>query len=243
MKPILVYLFMFSVITYSCGEKGTYEYKNTAELDKAYRVLRGLEEKKLKGSRITNANPGMDRRMRNYLNAIGHFPLQTPVLETQTDSLFEDWGIYEQSGDAEDTLFYVHLLPKISRIGDENEDIWVIESVSCRWWKSWKIRDFDIRPFVQIRYLNANFEPEYEDERITSEMILQIAVRQSSWLNGTRGINLNGGVGMDSRRRGWIASFSDNFYSSIGKGEPLIPLLDEGWEIRSRGNVFKGLNY
>lgn len=243
MKKLIYYLPLIILVSSGCGKSGSYEYRQYEDLDHAYRVLKGVEEKQLSGSSISNRNPGVDQLMKEKIATSSKGLLSTPILETQKDSLFEDWGIYERKSDnSEDTLFYVSLIPKISRIGEESDEIWVIESVSCKWWKSWRIQGFDLRPFVDLRYMNANFEPDFNDERINSDFMLQILIDQSSLLHSKQSFIYGRGV-MDSRRRYWIESFSDGLFASLDAKSTALPLLiDENWEIRSRGNVFQGLN-
>ncbi|MEM8892150.1 MAG: hypothetical protein AAGD28_29495 [Bacteroidota bacterium] len=243
MKNLIYYLPIFILISTGCGTSGFYEYSQYEDLDHAYRVLKGQEKRKLSGSSISNRNPGVDQLMKEHIATSSLRPLSTPVLETQKDSLFENWGIYEKNADnSEDTLFYVHLVPKISRIGEEGDEIWVIESVLCNWWQSWRIRGFDLRPFVDLSYMNANFEPGFEDERINSDFILKILIDQSTLVQSKQSYIYGRGV-MDSRRRLWVLGFSDGLLASLDAKSTALPqLIDEDWEIRSRGNVFQGLN-
>ncbi|MEL6254402.1 MAG: hypothetical protein AAFR87_20505 [Bacteroidota bacterium] len=243
MKHTIYLLSFFFLILYGCSSEGSYEFRNPDELDWAYRVYTYKEVDRPATWSSFKVKAGLSAGMKKYLLSISDQELGAYVHEIRDDSLFQDWGIYEKNGGKEDTLFYAQLSPVLSLIGDYGKEVWVISSAKCRWKKSWKLRAFDIRPFTGLSYYSTLYGPDHNENDITSNMIMDIQIDASEIMT-YKSYGFHGDLEYRSaEKRHQIYRTASNLFTPEGQHqESLKKLMKEGWETRSRGNIFPDLN-
>lgn len=244
MKYTLPFLLLYVLVLFGCSSEGSYEYRNPDKLDWVYRVYT-YQEKFRPGSWSSfNYKGSLSSGLEKYLASIDQKEFEAYIHESKSDSLYQDWGIYEQNGEQEDTLFHARISPVLSRIGDYGKEAWLISSVKCSWKKSWKLRAFDIKPFVGLSYYSSLYGPGHEDNDITSHMILEIKIDDSDFWNHLS-YGFRGDMDFRSAKEGWTIHKNEyNLFIPEGKNqENFEKLFEESWQTRARGNIFPELSY
>jgi len=244
MKHTFPFLIIYAFSLLACSSGGSYEYRNPDKLDWVYRVYTYQETWRPGSWASFNYRGSLSSGMKQYLASINQREFAAYIHESKSDSLFQDWGIYEPNGEQEDTLFYAQISPVLSLIGDYGNEAWVISSVKCTWKKSWKLRAFDIRPFVGLSYYSSLYGPDHEDNDITSNMILQITIDDSDIMNHIS-YGFRGDMDYRSAKERWSIFMNEsNLFIPEGKNqENFQELFETSWETRARGNIFPELSY